>query len=297
MPEGTAAESVEQQLARVLDSQTFKSAERSKALLRFIVQEALADRATRLKDYTLGVEVLGRGEQFDPRTDPIARVEASRLRSRLDLYYATEGGSDPIRIHVPKGGYVPEFETRAAGPSATHPPVNILPTGRRRSAPGAIGWLVVGAAVVGVALSATWRRAPSHSPPPEMRLEISTPPTTDPISVAISPDGRRIVFVAGDNGVPRLWMRALELDATQAQPLHGTTHASQPFWSPDGREIGFFADGHVRRLVVDTGIVHDVAPAPVPAGGTWNADGVILFPVVPDSPIFRVTSAVRCLVL
>ena len=82
---------VETQLERVLGSTTFRGAERSRSLLRFIVEEALQGRADRLKDYTLGSEALGRGEQFDPRTDPIARVEASRLRSRLDVYYATEG--------------------------------------------------------------------------------------------------------------------------------------------------------------------------------------------------------------
>lgn len=88
---------VEAQLARMLDSETFRGAERSRSLLRFIVEETLHGRADRLKDYTLGSEALGRGEGFDPRTDPIARVEASRLRSRLDLYYATEGATDPVR--------------------------------------------------------------------------------------------------------------------------------------------------------------------------------------------------------
>jgi Tol biopolymer transport system component len=285
-PQGVAPEAVEQQLARILDSQTFKSAERSKALLRFIVQEALADRANRLKDYTLGVEVLGRGEQFDPRTDPIARVEASRMRSRLEFYYATEGGADPIRILVPKGGYIPEFETRAGAMSAPAPPTPPQTAVALRSARWAMVWLLA-VSVVGAALAAVWRRPPAASPAPEMRLELSTPPTTDPVSVAISPDGGRIVFVASDNGMPRLWMRALS--ATEAQPLHGTAHASLPFWSADGREIGFFADGRVRRLVVATGLVFDVSPAPVAAGGTWNADGVILYPIVPDSPIFRVT--------
>jgi eukaryotic-like serine/threonine-protein kinase len=290
-PEGAAAEAVEQQLARILDSQTFKSAERSKALLRFIVQEALADRGSRLKDYTLGVEVLRRGDQFDPRTDPIARVEASRLRSRLDLYYGTEGAADPIRILVPKGGYVPEFETRAASPSEPDVPLppesGVERTSGRRAPAWLMGAAALAAALVAATLIATRPRAPAPSQALEMRLELSTPPTTDPVSLAMSPDGRRLVFVANDESVPRLWLRAL--DATQATPLEDTAHASQPFWSPDGREIGFFADGHVRRLVLDTGLVHDVAPALVAAGGTWNTDGVILYPVVPDSPIFRAT--------
>ncbi len=63
-----------------------------------------------LKEYTLGVEALGRGAAFDPRTDSIVRVEASRLRSRLDAYNASEGRMDPVRIVLPKGAYVPKFE-------------------------------------------------------------------------------------------------------------------------------------------------------------------------------------------
>src|SRR3954466_9146218 len=68
-------EAVAAQLERVLGSATFRGAERSRSLLRFIVQEGLQGRADRLKEYTLGSEALGRGEHFDPRTDPIARVE------------------------------------------------------------------------------------------------------------------------------------------------------------------------------------------------------------------------------
>jgi hypothetical protein len=107
---------VRAQLERMLASETFRGAERSKTLLSFIVEEALHGRSDRLKDYTLGAEALGRGDKFDPRVDPIARVEASRLRSRIDLYYATEGAGDPLRILLPKGGYVPQFE---AHPIAT----------------------------------------------------------------------------------------------------------------------------------------------------------------------------------
>src|SRR5262245_28027593 len=108
-----------QELEKVLSSGTFRSAGRSSQLLRFLVEQTLQGNADRLKDYTLGAEALGRGDDFDPRTDPIARVEASRLRSRLELYYATEGASDPLLINLPKGGYVPAFAHRAARSEGT----------------------------------------------------------------------------------------------------------------------------------------------------------------------------------
>ena len=96
-----------EELEKILSGSVFRNAGRSSRLLRFVVDETLNGRADRLKDYTLGAEALGRGDDFDPRTDPIARVEASRLRSRLELYYATEGASDPVLITLPKGSYVP----------------------------------------------------------------------------------------------------------------------------------------------------------------------------------------------
>src|SRR5262245_61803236 len=98
-----------EELEKVLASGVFRSAGRSSKLLRFLVEETFNGKSARLKDYTLGAEALGRGDGFDPRTDPIARVEASRLRSRLELYYATEGTSDAIVITLPKGTYVPVF--------------------------------------------------------------------------------------------------------------------------------------------------------------------------------------------
>ena len=96
--------SVAEQLERVLQSDVFRGTGRSSKLLRFLVEETVNGRAERLKDYTLGSEVLGRGDDFDPRTDPIARVEASRLRSRLELYYATEGAVRFCGHHAPEGG-------------------------------------------------------------------------------------------------------------------------------------------------------------------------------------------------
>jgi len=77
------AESIRAAVDQVLGSSAFQKAGRSRALLKFIFDEYTAGRVDRLKEYTLGAEALGRGDSFDPRTDPIVRAEASRLRDRL----------------------------------------------------------------------------------------------------------------------------------------------------------------------------------------------------------------------
>ena len=131
-----------------------------------------------------------------------------------------------------------------------------------------------------------WRSSPQ--PAPEMRLEITTPATTDPVSLAVSPDGEKIVFLAMSQDRPQLWLRFL--NSASARPLAGTEYASFPFWSPDSASVAFFADGRLKRIDIDGGSVQVLANVPVPAGGTWNRDGVILFPISPDSPIFRVSA-------
>ena len=78
------------------------------------------------------------------------------------------------------------------------------------------------------------------------RFEIATPPTSDPVSFALSADGRQLAFVATAEGMPRLWVRPL--DQVTAQPLAGTEGARYPFWKPDGRAIGFFADGKLKTI-------------------------------------------------
>jgi hypothetical protein len=93
-----STESILEQLGKILASALFENAGRSRALLKFVVEAAVNNQADRLKEYTLGAEALGRGDSFDPRTDPIVRAEASRLRSRLERYYAAVGQADPIII-------------------------------------------------------------------------------------------------------------------------------------------------------------------------------------------------------
>ncbi len=92
----------------------FAESERLRRFLRFTVEQTLQGQADRIKEYLIGVEVFGREESFDPRTDSIVRVQAGKLRARLEKYYATEGSSDPVLIEYPKGSYVPLFRNRQA---------------------------------------------------------------------------------------------------------------------------------------------------------------------------------------
>lgn len=87
--------------------------------LRFVVEQTLAGRGEDLKEYSIGIEVYDKGSDFDPRIDSAVRVDARRLRTKLAEYYATAGLSDPIRIELPKGGYVPIFAGTPARTKAT----------------------------------------------------------------------------------------------------------------------------------------------------------------------------------
>ena len=107
------------------------------------------------------------------------------------------------------------------------------------------------------------------------RFEIATPPTSDPVSFALSADGRQLAFVATAEGTSRLWVRPL--DQVTARPLAGTEGARYPFWRPDGRAIGFFADGKLKWIDLGSNVLHVPADAPNGRGGTWNSDGVIVF--------------------
>lgn len=103
------AEEVRSAVDRITASEIFHRSERLCRFLRFVVERAVAGRAQELKEYLIGVEVFGKGPDFDPRLDSVVRVEARRVRAKLDEYYRTEGASDAVRIRLPKGGYVPVF--------------------------------------------------------------------------------------------------------------------------------------------------------------------------------------------
>ena len=79
------------------------------AFLRYVVEATLRGEQDRIKGYTIAVEALGRGDDFDPQDDPIVRVEATRLRRAMRNYYENGGKGDPLHIDLPVGRYVPVF--------------------------------------------------------------------------------------------------------------------------------------------------------------------------------------------
>jgi TolB-like protein len=134
---------VREQLEKILAHRLFCRSERMVRFLRFAVDHSLNGHAVELKEYVIGVEVFDRKPDYDPRVDPIVRVEARRLRSKLKAYYEGDGVADPVRIEFPSGSYAPRFGDRRATPppppAATAPAVItvvLLPFGDLSLKPG-----------------------------------------------------------------------------------------------------------------------------------------------------------------
>jgi len=144
------------QLERVLASEGFANADRMSTFLRFVVERALAGESDQVKEYLIGVEVFERNDQYDPRIDSIVRVEARRLRTKLDEYYAGPGREDPIVFRIPRGSYVPTFDRRETPVPAPAPgPIVATSAGTSRT-----GWRVgFGLLAITIALVAlaAWR--------------------------------------------------------------------------------------------------------------------------------------------
>jgi Tol biopolymer transport system component len=167
-------------------------------------------------------------------------------------------------------------------------------------------WLVAGGLAIALIASAVIvirhaREAPVAAQP----IQFAVPPPADTRfggtsgggtgiapQLAVSPDGRHIVFVAGGPASYRLWLRPL--GGSESRPLAGTEDASFPFWSPDSRFVGFFAAGKLKKMQIDGGPPIPLCDVARGLGGTWSRDSVILFGVTPDSggsALLRVSAA------
>ncbi|MBZ9818532.1 tetratricopeptide repeat protein [Mesorhizobium sp. CA4] len=108
-----AAPAVRETLERLLASETFGRSERARRLLRYLVEREQAGEADRLKGVSIAMDVFGKDGDFDASTDAVVRVQAGRLRELLEQYFANEGVAEPVRIAIPRGGYVPSYELNA----------------------------------------------------------------------------------------------------------------------------------------------------------------------------------------
>jgi Tol biopolymer transport system component len=153
-----------------------------------------------------------------------------------------------------------------------------------------IRWLLIGAAVAALAVAGlvAWLQRPPTLPG-ELRLDIATPATADAYSFALSPDGKRIAFVAaGATGPLQLWTRAF--DSATAVALPNTDGAVYPFWSPDSLSLGFFAGGKLKRIDLAGASPIVLADAGAGRGGAWSVDGQILFNQSASGPISIVSA-------
>src|SRR5882724_11804131 len=148
------ADDVRAALEHIAISEAFRGSPQLVSFLRYVVESTLRGASDRIKGYTIAVEALGRGENFDPQADPIVRVEAMRLRRALGRYYANGGRCDLVLIELPLGSYVPAFHrnTLDAPPAdraetPVTPSTALLAPPRRGRAFAAAALVIAGAAI------------------------------------------------------------------------------------------------------------------------------------------------------
>lgn len=144
-----ATEDVRRHLNRVLTSRHFAESERLCAFLRYVVESTLAGKADHLKESVLAVEIFGRDSSFDSNSASVVRNAARRLRAKLDSFYEEEGRDEPVRIELPKGGYVPIFHQLEERPAERAPvAATVEPVIPLRKTPRVFWWPLAAALAI-----------------------------------------------------------------------------------------------------------------------------------------------------
>jgi Tol biopolymer transport system component len=226
---GVSLIELDRQLERILASQAFAKSRRLQDFLRYAVNRIKTHPDETIKEYLLAVDVFGRKPSFDPRFDSIVRVQASRLREKLEKYYATEGRDDTILITIPKGAYVPTIQSRSQ-----HPPRAYQ---RRAIWAGA----AVGFAALVFWLAVFYVRSPGQRPPVLRRLTSDAGFTGFP---TVSQDGKWIAFASDRSGPGHfaIWITP-SADGSAARRLTDEdANDYEPAFSPDNRHIVYRSD-------------------------------------------------------
>jgi hypothetical protein len=191
---GTVSRSiVTAQLERILASGEFQASPQLAAFLSFSVNQTLEGKGEALKAYTIATEVLGRPQGFDPQTDPIVRVEATRLRRALDRYYTAEGTQAELRIIMPRGGYAVEFESGSQGTSA--PDAAPKPHRRKRRQPRIAQIVAIVALVITASVGAGFALWPQFSRTFSI-TEVTKAPAVQPASLVPNADALPVAIGA-----------------------------------------------------------------------------------------------------
>ncbi len=190
------------------------------------------------------------------------------------------------------------FALENSSGSSQAPPVWAPETRPKRRISGTLVAACAAAAALGAGAVFLWRGAPRPIPARAIRFTLPPPeggsffPQVESTSVAVSPDGAQVAYVASDpKGGRRLWLRSLS--AFEARPLAGTEGAVSVFWSPDGASIGFFVDTKLKRLDLPGGAPLTICEDTGGGGksGTWGRGGDILFSSVQGDAIYRVSAS------
>lgn len=257
---------VDSQLQRILESGAFAASARSAQFLRFCVEHARHGETSQLKETTIAVEVFNRPADYDPKSDAIVRVHARRVRDKLDLYYRTFGANDPIRIDLPKGGYIPLIaaappnrnirfsDGESPEPAAGFEPQPSLPQGTERAQPALTHrrgsrsalWIPAVASLLAIAcisftLAWVWRGRQAPQPPP---LGALSPMDSLPENVsdpAWSPDGKRLAFTGSQapDGKTFVYVKDISGGSPPVRLTQENLTETRPVWSPDGSEVAF----------------------------------------------------------
>jgi hypothetical protein len=193
--------SVNDEVARITKSPPLVSSPSLCRFLRYIVDETLAGRASGIKEQVLGLEVFDRGPDFNPRLDPIVRVQARNLRSRMAKYYEGPGQADPIRIELPKGTYIPVF--RHVGPTAETAhgtAVQLAP----ESAPAAAPAELAAAGTVTTPVSLSVMPVPPPRSPVSTRRQIRPRFLVASVILVVILAGITVLWISRTHAAPRI---------------------------------------------------------------------------------------------
>jgi Tol biopolymer transport system component len=245
---------IEAQLRRILESSIFVGAARSRQFLEFCISRAMRGEANQLKETTIAVEVFLRPADYDPKIDPIVRVHARRLREKLELYYRTTGADDPIKIEIPKGGYVPQIlrtlpkrkseftEWNLGVTKEKTDPVPIAPVlPPRKNHHLQIVCVLLAVCLTGFIAAWIWRgqtRAEAKSFNALSPLDAFTEDASDP---AWSANGQWLAATVTPHGddKPHIYIQNVRNGAPPVRLTQETSSETRPVFSPDGREIAF----------------------------------------------------------